>query len=160
MGIFWIFKFIFFPLGMRYQLLLFIFIGLTLYVPFLGYKYGKKFRDIICGGKITFMQSWIFLIFMYMFAALLTAVAHYVYFRFLDNGFVVDTYTNVLEMWTNMDLPAFQPYVEQMKLTIELVRSLSPIEITMQLLSSNVLYCSILSLITAPFIMKNNPQYI
>ncbi|KAA6310688.1 hypothetical protein EZS27_037483, partial [termite gut metagenome] len=54
MGIYWIAKFILFPLGFTYQFLFFLFIGLTLAVPFMGYHYARMFRDNVCGGTIKF----------------------------------------------------------------------------------------------------------
>ncbi|KAA6325300.1 hypothetical protein EZS27_025465 [termite gut metagenome] len=72
MGIYWIAKFILLPLGFTYSFLFFLFAGLTIAVPFMGYHYARIFRDKVCGGKIKFMQAWVFILFMYAFAALLT----------------------------------------------------------------------------------------
>ena len=43
-------------------------------------------------------MHWIFTVFMYMFAALLTAVAHYIYFRFIDHGFVINAYESQIDI--------------------------------------------------------------
>lgn len=154
MGLYWIVKFIFFPLGLNNSFLLFLFIGLTLAVPFLGFHYTRTFRNKVCGGAITFMQSWAFMIFMYLFASLLTAVVHYIYFRYIDHGHVMDVYTNLIE--NAQSVPGFTEMIAQYQIpeAIKMIRSMSAIEITMQLLSQNMLYCSILSLITAPFVAK------
>ena len=154
MGIYWVVKFVFFPLGLTNPFLLFLFLGLTLGVPFMGYYYAKMFRNKVCGGGISFLQASMFLIFMYMFAALLTAVAHYIYFRFIDNGYIIDTYLGMLEVYMGVDMPGFEVYIDQIKDTLEQVRSMSAIQITMQLFTSNVLNCTILALITALFVMK------
>ncbi|KAA6309658.1 hypothetical protein EZS27_038897, partial [termite gut metagenome] len=74
MGLFWIAKFSLFPLGLTNPFLLLLFLGLTLVVPFMGCYYARMFRDKVCGGEIRFIRAWIFMIFMYMFAALLTAM--------------------------------------------------------------------------------------
>lgn len=154
MGIYWVAKFILLPLGMTNSLLMFLFVGLTIAVPFVGYYYARSFRDKICGGSITFIQSWVFMIFMYLFASLLVAVAHYIYFRYIDNGYMVDAYEAAFEQIKNMPEMAATleqyPYQE----AVDTLRALTPIEITMQFLSSNMLFCSILSLITAPFIAR------
>ena len=34
---------------------------------------------------------------MYLFASILTALAHYVYFRFIDQGYLLNTYLDQLE---------------------------------------------------------------
>lgn len=156
MGVFWIAKFFLFPLGLTHPFLLFLFIGLTLGVPFMGYYYTRMFRDKACGGKIKFMQAWVFMVFMYMFAAILTAAAHYIYFRFIDNGYIINTYALMLEGLSTpevsgLNFAGLDNYISQLKEMLEVVRSMTAIEITMQLLSHNIINCSILALIMAPF---------
>lgn len=154
MGVYWAAKFALFPMGLTNSFLMLLFFVLTIAVPFMGYFYARNFRDKICGGSITFMQSWLFMVFMYLFASLLAAVAHYIYFRFIDHGYMMDTYSAVLEQAKSV--PGFEEMMEPYNFPeiIELIRSRSAIELTMQLLSQNMLYCSILALITAPFVVK------
>ncbi|MCK9159420.1 MAG: DUF4199 domain-containing protein, partial [Bacteroidaceae bacterium] len=71
MGIFWIVKFILFPLGFTQPILSLLFIILTLGVPFLAYFLVKKYREEACGGYIRFTHALVFTIFMFMFASLL-----------------------------------------------------------------------------------------
>ncbi|NDV80940.1 DUF4199 domain-containing protein [Bacteroides sp. 51] len=154
MGVYWIAKFALFPMGLSNSFLMLLFFTLTIAVPFMGYYYARTFREKICGGNITFMQSWLFMVFMYLFASLLTAVGHYIYFRFIDHGYMMDTYSALLE--EAKSVPGFETMMEPYNLPdiINLIRSMSAIEIAMQLLSQNMLYCSILALITAPFVAK------
>lgn len=154
MGVFWMVKFIFFPLGFSNSFLMFLFFGLTMTVPFLGYYFARSFRDRYCGGSIHFVQAWVFMIFMYLFASLLAAVAHFIYFRYIDNGYIIDTYVAMIE--NAKSVPGFTEMMEQYQLedAINTIRTLRPIEIVMQLLSNNMLFCSILALITAPFVAK------
>lgn len=154
MGVYWAAKFALFPMGLSNTFLMLLFFTLTLAVPFMGYYYARSFRDKICGGSITFMQSWLFMIFMYLFASLLAAVAHYIYFRFIDHGYVMDAYSAMLEQYKS--IPGMEEMMEPYNFseTIDLIRSRSAIEITMQQLSQNMLFCSILALITAPFVAK------
>lgn len=154
MGAYWVLKFILFPLGLTIPFLLFLFIGLTLGVPFMGYYYARMYRNKICGGEISFVQAWIFTVFMYMFAALLTAMAHFIYFRFIDQGFIINTYTVLLDNALQASVPGMGTYISQFKEAMEVVRSLSPIDITLQLLSQNVFYGSILAIPTALVVMK------
>jgi hypothetical protein len=153
LGIFWILKFPFFPLGIRYPFLIIVFVGLTLAVPFLAYYYARQFRDKICGGTISFVNSWILLLLMYVFASLLTAIAHFIYFRFIDGEFLMDTYADMLKSIKNNPMLPKNYYIEA-KAMISQLQSLTPIKITLQLISQNVFYGNILALITAPFVMK------
>lgn len=154
MGAYWILKFILFPLGLTIPFLLFLFFGLTLGVPFMGYYYARTYRNKVCGGTIRFLQAWVFIVFMYMFAALLTAVAHYIYFRFIDHGFIIDTYLNMLNGVTKSDVPGMEGYISQLREALGTVNTLTPIDITMQLMSQNVFYGSILAVPTALFVMR------
>ena len=154
MGIYWILKFSLFPLGLTIPFLPFLFLGLTLGVPFMGYYYTRIYRNKICGGEISFGHAWMFSVFMYMFAALLTAVAHYIYFRFIDHGYIINTYTNILNAATQNTLPGMDSYITQIKEAMNVIKAFSPTDITLQLLSQNVFYCSILAIPTALIVMK------
>lgn len=153
MGIYWILKFILFPLGFHIPFFSLLFIILTLAVPFIGYHYAKMYRDKICGGSIEFSHAVLFTIFMYMFASLLVAVAHYIYFQFIDHGFIVSSY---MKLWDEMVIqaPALAENKEIIKETIDNVSSLTSINITMQLLSWDVFWGSILAIPTALMVMK------
>ena len=129
MGGFWILKFILFPVGLSVPFLLFLFMGLTLCVPFMGYYYARMYRNQVCGGGISFLHAWVFTVFMYMFAALLAAVAHYIYFRFIDHGYVINTCETMVD-------------------------TLAQSNITLQMISSNVFWGSILAFPTALFVMR------
>lgn len=153
MGIYWILKFILFPLGFHIPFLSFLFIILTLAVPFVGYHYVKMYRDKICGGVIQFSHAVLFSIFMYMFASLLVAVAHYVYFQFIDHGFLINSY---YELWNKLTThtPSLAENENIIKETIDSASSLTSINITMQLLSWNVFWGSLLAIPTGLMVMK------
>lgn len=154
MGIFWVMKFILFPPGLTIPFLLFLFAGLTLGVPFMGYYYARTYRNRVCGGSISFLHAWVFTVFMYMFASLLTAAAHYVYFRFLDHGYVVNTVEAMVDTVAQSNLPGMESYIATYREALDAARSVSPIEIAMQMVSSNVTWGAILALPTALFVMK------
>ena len=57
MGIFWIIKFSFLPMGFKIPLLQLLFIFMTLFVPILGYIYIRKYRERYCGGELSFLRG-------------------------------------------------------------------------------------------------------
>lgn len=154
MGLFWIAKFILVPLGVEIPFLQIPFLILTLAVPFLGYYYARMFRDRVCGGNISFLQAWLFTLFMYMFAAILAAVAHYIYFRFIDHGLLYDTYYHVIQEYKKLDGQETQELWKQIEEALGIWGSFSPIELIFQMISSNVFYGSILAIPTALLVMK------
>ena len=90
-----------------------------------------------------------------MFAAILTAAAHYIYFRFIDNGFIINTYeARIDEVFAQSTLPDMEVYKTQIKEAIDTLRALSPIELTIQLMSNNIFWGAILAIPIALFAMK------
>ena len=142
MGIFWMFKFIFLPLGFSIPLLQLFFILCTLFVPILGYLYARKFRNTYCEGTISFSRAFLFTACMYIFAAMLTAVGHYIYFQFIDQGFLMDMYRQQLTS------------IDQIMIAFDTVAALTPIQLTFQLITQNVFYGILLSLPTGLLVMR------
>jgi len=157
MGIYWIVKFAFFPLGLAIPFLEYIFLLLTIMVPFVGYYFTRIYRDKLCGGGISFGHAWTFTAFMYMFAALLTSVGHYIYFRFIDNSFVFNTYLVIIQEAEKAKIVGLGDSLKQFEETVKTLGNLRPIEIIMQLLSQNVIYGALLALPIAFFVKRRVP---
>lgn len=158
MGLFWIIKFTFLPLGFTIPLLQLLFVLLIFFVPILGYLYARKFRNRYCGGSITFSRAFAFTVLMYLFAALLAAVAHYIYFRYIDNGFLIDSYIGQLEAMKPTATEELKESIDQFIEGFSLISSLSPIQLTFQLISQNFLYGTLLALPTALLVMRRKRQ--
>lgn len=158
MGLFWIIKFTFLPLGFTIPLLQLLFVLLTFFVPILGYLYARKFRNRYCGGSITFSRAFAFTVLMYLFAALLAAVAHYTYFRYIDNGFLIDSYIGQLEAMKPTATEELKESIDQFIEGFSLISSLSPIQLTFQLISQNFMYGVLLALPTALLVMRRKKQ--
>lgn len=154
MGFFWIVKFAFFPLGLTIPFLEFLFLILTILVPFVGYYLTRLYRDKVCGGGISFGHAWVFTTFMYMFAALLTSVGHYIYFRFIDNGFVASAYIEMVKQLGKSQPADLGDSLKQIEDAIKMLGNLRPIELIMQLLSQNVIYGAFMALPIAFFVKK------
>ena len=154
MGGFWILKFILFPVGLSVSFFFFFFFGVLFCVPFMGYYYARMYRNQVCGGGISFLHAWVFTVFMYMFAALLAAVAHYIYFRFIDHGYVINTCETMVDTLAQSNMPGMDSYIATYQEALETARLLSPIDITLQMISSNVFWGSILAFPTALFVMR------
>ena len=158
MGFFWILKFILFALGPKLPVLFVAFSLLTLAVPFLGYYFVRSYRNKVCGGVISFSQAWIFTLFMYMYAALLTAVAHYIYFQFIGTDSLMLYYTeqviNPLMTSGNADQITVGEQLTKIIQTFQQA-DIPAIKITMQFVSQNIFYCSIIAIPTALAVKKN-----
>lgn len=153
MGLYWIAKFILFPLAFNAPFLSLLYLLFTLAVPFLGYYYAKQYRDKYCEGTISFLHALIFTILLYLFASLLVSVAHYVYFQYIDHGYIADTYSQLWDrlMTTSPELVENKEIIEEMK---QAARSLSPLDITIQCIGLDILWGCIFAFPTALAVMR------
>lgn len=164
MGLFWVAKFILFPLGFSYNFLFLLFFLLTIAVPFICYRMTKNFRDTKLNGTINWFQAWAFNLFVFLFAALLVGVAHYAYFQFIDHGFIIESYDKVL---TNIKLQTkslslendgaqLQDQLSQVQKMIDTFKRIKPIEIVYQLFTQNIFWGNIIALLVAFIVPKKS----
>lgn len=161
MSILWICKFIFFFLPALQgpnDVLFLLFILATLFVPFLGYYYAKRYRDLACEGVISFASAWLFTAFMYVCAALLTSIVHYVYFRYFDQGYVIGQLRAIIDAIPTEEVPLAASYMETMDNNIDMLETLTPFDIMITMLVQNIYYGVWLSLFTALFVMRREKR--
>ena len=117
----------------------------------------KRYRDQYCGGKLEFTRALAFSALTMGFGALLAAVAHYIYFAYIDGGAMVGALVQSMEQLQRVDLSTledvdanaiaqFGQYIEMMHQTAEQLQAMSAIEITMGMLSNNFSWSIVLSL--------------
>jgi hypothetical protein len=92
---------------------------------------------------------------MYLFATLFVTIAHYIYFRYLDNGLIVGTYQDMLTQMSAIATDDMKASIEQFQQALDIIASLSPLEISIQLITQNVFYCTLIALPTALLVRKN-----
>lgn len=155
MGIFWAVKFVFFPLGFSYPVFSFIFLLLIIMVPFVGAWFVKKIRDGVLDGRLGFWQAFLLSTNIYMYASLIAAIVHFIYFRFIDNGFILNSYLeSVNQMQELLGSGEAAANIEMLKANVELMGTLSPIQIVFSLLSNNVVFGLFISLLAAVFLKR------
>lgn len=153
MGIFWIVKFCLLPLGFHIPILQLLFLLGTIFTPVLAFLLARKYRKDNPQDKFPFFKAFYFILSMYMAATLLVAVAHYVYFKYIDQGYLISMYQQLLEEIKHTAQPEIGISVDQLTQAFDLISTLTPLQLTFQLMSQNMFYGILLSAITA-FIVK------
>lgn len=106
----------------------------------------KNFRDNILDGVISYWKAYGYSMLTYFYAALLMAAAQYIYFQFIDNGFLISQYTAMTsspEFKSMMTLYGIK--AEEMKLTMDTIASLRPIDVALQFFSTNIILGLVIS---------------
>lgn len=179
-GIYYIAKFCLFPMSLRSSFAGVLFLGLTLVVPFLLYRLTKLYRDRYLGGNITFAHALSFAALTIGFGSLLAAAAHYIYFAFIDGGAMVGTLEQNIEQLKpllsatiNADsvaiavpmptdstaiaenaalIASLDEYITMLHATTEQIKALTPIDMTLGMLSNNLSWGIIMALPVAAFV--------
>lgn len=107
----------------------------------------RRFRDVVLGGYISFRRGFCFSMFVFFYASLLMAAGQFVYFQFLDHGFMLAKYTEI------MSAPEFKAMLQlygltdaEMKMLIDNLSALRPIDIALQFLTTNIILGIMISL--------------
>lgn len=96
LGILWTMSFACYVIGMTHPLVGFIGTLIAVTSPFFAAKKLWKFRDEVREGTISFLRSMAYYMLMFFYGSILFALAQYVYFEFMDNGFIVREYISLM----------------------------------------------------------------
>lgn len=155
LGIIWNIMYVLMFIGLKSPVLLLTCIALFIGSPFFAASFAKKYRRNECGNCIRYMQAFTFLYWMYICASLLSTLAMFLYFRFIDNGMFFATMQEILT--ASMNLPGIdETYRQQAEQALQIIRETTTSEFTWQILGNNILNSSILPFIIAIFVRRNN----
>lgn len=155
LGIIWSIMYVLMFIGLKSPVLLLTCIALFIGSPFFAASFAKKYRRNECGNCMRYMQAFTFLYWMYICASLLSTLAMFLYFRFIDNGMFFATMQEILT--ASMNLPGIdETYRQQAEQALQIIRETTTSEFTWQILGNNIVNSSILPFIIAIFVRRNN----
>lgn len=117
----------------------------------------RKFRDGVFGGYITFGRAMLYSIMVFFYASVLMAVAQYLYFQFIDHGYLINQYVAALSTPEYAKVANDVYHVDAKQLVTILqsgVAAMRPIEIAFQFLTVNVILSIIISLPVAALMRR------
>ena len=160
LGVYYIVKFCLFPMSMTSGALGMLFIVLTLMVPFVVWRMMRRYLQAAVPEGMPFVVAWTFALRIFFFASLLVAVAHYVYFAFIDGGALAQAYMDSLATLRGTpvegigDPLAWQNQLDMLEKTFQSIAALTPIQLVMQLFVNNLFWGSIAALFIALLVMR------
>ncbi len=168
-GIYYIGKFCLFPLSLHSTPAAMFFLGLTLMVPFLIYRLVRLYRDRYLGGNIGFAHALAFALLIMGFGSLLTAAAHYIYFAYIDGEAMIGALEENIGQLAAIDISTLEgiendadtvtqwnQYIEMLRTTMARLQAMTPIEMTMGMLSNNISWAIVVALPVALFVRRLN----
>ena len=146
-GILWIASFACYLGGLSSPMLGLVGGILAVASPFFAAKRLIKFRDEIRDGEISGRRSMLYYALMFFYASLLFALAQYLYFAFLDGGYLMREYTSMLsspEMKQAMQ--AYGMTADQLMEGLKEFANTSPIMTALNIMTMNITIGLIFSL--------------
>ena len=92
----WIASFASYIVGLTNQTLAMAAMLMAVMTPFFVASRLRKFRDYGLEGVISFGRSYAYIIFVFFYGAVLLAVAQYLYFAYMDNGYLVNSFAKMI----------------------------------------------------------------
>lgn len=89
-------SFVSYLVGLKNPLFWMVALLLLLFTPFWVARRLRRFRDVDLHGVISLLRGWAFYILVFFYAGVLLALVQYVYFTFLDHGYLLSSFQEAL----------------------------------------------------------------
>ena len=117
-----------------------------LIIPYFLTRLAQSFRNVL-DGVISFRRSWLFSAYTICYASILFALAQYLYFAFIDHGFIIDQYVKVLQDPASSAIMASYGYSKSdINMVVGQLLEIRPIHIAFNCATMNILAGLLLSL--------------
>lgn len=106
----------------------------------------RKFRDNAREGVISFGRAYTYTVLTFFYAALLFAVVQFVYFRFVDGGYMLSQVMDLMSQEPNKQVIEAYGMTDTMNESIKLMAETRPIDYAVNYLSINMMLGMVLGL--------------
>ena len=106
--------------------------------PFFAASRLRHFRDFAREGIISFGRGYAFTVLTFFYAGLLLAVAIYIYFAFIDGGYLLNKFNEMLHSKENLEALQLSHMKEQMEEGLRQLSAMRPIDYALNMLTINI----------------------
>lgn len=118
----------------------------------------RKFRDGAREGIISFGRGYAYTILVFFYAALLFAIAQFVYFQFIDNGYLMSRMTEMMNSAQNQQVIQAYGLKETLDESLKLMAETRPIDYALNYLTLNIMLGMVLGLPIAAVMKRVRSQ--
>lgn len=123
--------------------------------PFYAANRLRHFRDEAREGCITFLRGYGYIILTFFYAGLLLAAALYVYFAYIDNGYLLGKFMELTNSEEGKQVLQAYGMTEQMNEGLQALSELRPIDYALNMLTINILTGFLLGLPIAALMQRS-----
>jgi hypothetical protein len=155
LSLLWIGSFACYIKGLTSPALAFAALLLVTLSPFFAASRLRHFRDYAREGLITFRRGYAYTVMSFFYAGLLMAAAVYVYFEFMDNGYLLGVYSSVMDSEEGRRLLEMSGMKEQMTQGLQELYEMRPIDFAANILTAIIMTGFILGLPIAAILKRD-----
>jgi hypothetical protein len=133
---------------------------LMVYTPFfVGDRLGK-FRDYGREGIISFKRAYAYTVFVFFYAGVLFAIAQYLYFAFIDNGYLLNQFSKMISAEETQQVLKQYGMTEVMDESLREMSATRPIDYALNMLTLNISLGFILGLPISLIMQRNKSKIV
>lgn len=140
-------------------LLLLLALAALVALPVVAFTLARRFKQTLPDGEpFGYGRAYLWCLVTLMYACLLTAAAEWAYFSFLDHGALLAQFESMIEspdLTRSYELIGMGQPLEEARATMDMFRSLSPLDLTLILLNQNIFISLFLALPMAFFARRS-----
>ena len=138
LALLWVGAFLLYIIGIQNQLLGLAAIMMMVYTPFfVGERLGK-FRDYGREGLISFRRGYAYTVFVFFYGGVLFAIAQYLYFAFMDNGYLLSQFSKMVSSEEAQQMLQQYGMTEMMNDSLKEMADIRPIDYALNMLTINI----------------------
>ena len=138
LALLWVGAFLLYIIGIQNQLLGLAAIMMMVYTPFfVGERLGK-FRDYGREGLISFRRGYAYTVFVFFYGGVLFAIAQYLYFAFMDNGYLLSQFSKMVSSEEAQQMLQQYGMTEMMNESLKEMADIRPIDYALNMLTINI----------------------
>ena len=154
LSLLWIGSFACYIQGLSSPALAFAALLLVTLSPFFAASRLRHFRDYAREGFITFKRGYAYTVMSFFYAGLLMAAAVYVYFEFMDNGYLLSVYSSVMDSEEGKRVLEMSGMKEEMKQGLQDLYNMRPIDFSVNILTAIIFTGFVLGLPIAALLQR------
>ena len=139
LSLLWAASFACYILGMTNQLMGLTAVLLAVLTPFFVSSRLGRFREEGREGMISFSRSYLYVILVFFYGGVLLAVVQFLYFAYVDNGYLLGAFTKMLDSEENKQLLQQYGMEKAMDESLAEMASIRPIDYALNMLTVNIM---------------------
>lgn len=138
LALLWVATFLLYIIGVSNQMLGLAAVMLMCYTPFfVGERLGK-FRDYGREGSISFRRGYAYTVFVFFYGGVLFAIAQYLYFAYMDNGFLLSQFSKMMNSDEARQMLEQYGMTQMAAESLQEMASIRPIDYALNMLTVNI----------------------